>query len=117
MLARLGDTPRKLSVGRYFLQLHRELAYGEVRLLLTGAGFAERDAPDLRHRLMRAGVLRLASHLTQPSFLTSVKSTSPRRSRTYFPASIASLASEAKSTIVCDRAGIVSLRPFLPVQP
>src|SRR5215211_7671420 len=45
------------------------LAYGKVRLLLTGTRFAEGYAPDLRHRLMWARMLRLASHLTRPQLL------------------------------------------------
>src|SRR3954464_15032873 len=46
-----------------------KLTYSEVRLLLAGARFAERYAPDLHHRLMGAGVFRLASHLATPVLL------------------------------------------------
>jgi hypothetical protein len=47
------------------LRPHRKLAYGKVRLLLTGAPLTEGYAPDFHHRLMGAWVLRLASHLTR----------------------------------------------------
>jgi hypothetical protein len=43
----------------------RKLADGKVHLLLAGARLAEGYAPDLHHRLMEAGALRLASHLAQ----------------------------------------------------
>ncbi len=41
----------------------RELAYGEVRLLLAGAPLAEGDAPNLYHRRAVAGTVRPAPHL------------------------------------------------------
>ena len=44
-------------------------AYGEVRLLLAGTPFAEWYALDHHHRLMDAGVLRLASHLARHALL------------------------------------------------
>src|ERR687894_1586033 len=42
------------------------LAYVKVGLLLTGARFAEGDAPDLHNRMIGARVLRLDSHLARP---------------------------------------------------
>ena len=42
----------------------RELAYGEVRLLLAGARLAEGNAPDLHHCRPLAGEVRSATHLT-----------------------------------------------------
>jgi hypothetical protein len=49
--------------------LLRKLAYGEVRLLLAGTPFAERYAPDLRHRRTQARMLRSASHLAELKLL------------------------------------------------
>ena len=46
----------------------RELAYGEVRLLLAGARPAEGNAPDLHHRRPLAGEVRSAPHLTSFGF-------------------------------------------------
>lgn len=43
--------------------LLRQLAYGEVRLLLTGAWSAEGQAPDVHRRRRKAGTIRLAAHL------------------------------------------------------
>ena len=51
------------------LRLLGKRAYREVRLLLAGAPFAEGYALDLHHRLMGAGVLRLASRLARPALL------------------------------------------------
>jgi hypothetical protein len=45
------------------LRLLRELADGEVRLLLAGASFTEGYTAYLHHRPMAAWALRLASHL------------------------------------------------------
>src|SRR5215211_3460610 len=42
----------------------RDLAYGEVRLLLAGARLAEGNAPDLHHCRPLAGEVRSAPHLT-----------------------------------------------------
>ena len=50
-------------------RLPGKLAHNEVRLLLAGARFAEGYAMDLHHRLVDAGVFRLASHLARPQLL------------------------------------------------
>ena len=70
-LARFDDTPRRtLGLGDSNpCGCVVSLAYGKVRLLLAGTLLAEGYAPDLRHRLMWAGMLRLASHLTLPQLL------------------------------------------------
>jgi len=57
------------SLAAEALRLLHELAYGEVRLLLSGARFAEGQAPNLHYRLMGARVVRLASHLAWPQLL------------------------------------------------
>ena len=59
--ARCGESPR--PVCSISCELLRHLAYGEVRLLLTGATLAKGHAPDLRNRPMGAGMVRLDSHL------------------------------------------------------
>jgi hypothetical protein len=41
----------------------RELAHGEVGLLLAGAGFAEGHAPDPYRRRTMAGIVRPTAHL------------------------------------------------------
>jgi hypothetical protein len=70
-LARFDDTPRRtLGLGDsnpYGCMV--SLTYGKVRLLLAGTLLAEGYAPDLRHRLMWARMLRLASHLARPQLL------------------------------------------------
>src|SRR5215208_5496848 len=71
VLARFDDTPRRtLGLGDSNpCGCMVSLTYGKVRLLLASALLAEGYAPDLRHRLMWAGMLRLASHLTLPQLL------------------------------------------------
>jgi hypothetical protein len=47
------------------MRLLRELADGEVRLLLAGASLTEAYTPDLYHRPMEAWALGLTSHLAK----------------------------------------------------
>ena len=70
-LARFDDTPRRtLGLGDSNpWGCMVSLAYGKVHLLLASALLAEGYAPDLRHRLMWAAMLRPASHLTLPQLL------------------------------------------------
>jgi hypothetical protein len=70
-LARFDDTPRRtLGLGDSNpCGCMVSLTYGKVRLLLAGTLLAEGYAPDLRHRLMWARMLRLASHLARPQLL------------------------------------------------
>ena len=55
----------------------RELAYSEVRLLLTGASFTEGHALEFHGRWAGTGSIRPASYLARPQFLDREFSQNP----------------------------------------
>jgi hypothetical protein len=54
----------RLFIGEPLRSSLRNLAYGEVRLLLTGARLTEGNAPNLYHRRAQARIVRPTAHPT-----------------------------------------------------